>query len=279
MKAFGLTLRIAGAALALLALQVFWSRPRSPAELGLFVVPDLLVVLALALVAASSRQHGWTLSGTLFVLYFGINQLNALDEVLLFKVGLKTPQIYRMMASGFLTALIFCPLLVLILDCWKKPTQGEERGFLLPRSAVEWVGRILLGVLLYVLCYFAAWIITFSFVKSFYAGIKLLGPASILEAEVFLGLVYDVAGLAVVHGMEGHQARAAFALGLSFPILAGVAPLLLPNPFLPYNLRLAHGYEIGVSNFVYGLLLGYLLTRKAVPAAGEQQSWDAESIP
>ncbi len=132
MKAFGLTLRIACATLVLLALQVFWSRPRSPA-LGLFVVPGLLVVLAFGRVAASSYEHGWNLSGTLFVLYFGINQLNTPDEALLFKVGLKAPRIYRMMASGFLTALIFCPLLVLILDCWKKPTQGDEMGFLLPR--------------------------------------------------------------------------------------------------------------------------------------------------
>jgi uncharacterized membrane protein (DUF485 family) len=277
MKAFGLTLRIAGATLALLALQALWSRPRSLAEVGLYVIPDLLIVLALGLVAASSRQQGWKLSGTLFVVYFGINQLDTLDEALLFKVVLKAPQALGMMASGFLTSLVFAPLLVLILGCWKKAPQ-EEVGPLVPRSAANWVGRMLLGDLLYVLCYFAAGILTHPFLKDFYAGIKLPGPASILEMEIFRGLVYVAAGLAVVHGMKGKPARAAMVLSLSFPILAGVAPLLLPNSLLPDYLRLAHGFEIGILSFAYGILLGYLLTRKAAPAVDEQQSESAEAL-
>jgi uncharacterized membrane protein (DUF485 family) len=277
MKAFGLTLRIAGATLVLVALQVLWSRPRSLAALGLYVIPDLLIVLALGLVAASSRQRGWKLSGTLFVLYFGINQLNTLDEVLLFKVGLKAPQALRIMGLGLITSLVFVPLLVLILGCWKKAPQ-EKVGPLVPRSAANWMGRILLGDLLCVLCYVVAGIITLPLVKDFYAGIKLPGPAGILEVEIFRGLVYVAAGLAVVHGIRGKPARAAMVLGLSFPILAGVAPLLLPNSFLPDSVRLAHGFEIGISNFVYGILLGYLLTRKAAPAVDEQQAESTEAF-
>jgi hypothetical protein len=278
MKAFGLTLRIAGATLALLALQALWSRPRSLAELGLYVIPDLLIVLALSLVAASSRQQGWKLAGTLFVLYFGISQLNTLDEALLFKVGLKTPQALRIMGLGLITSLVFVPLLVLILGCWKKAPQ-EKVGPLVPRSAANWVGRILLGDLFYVLCYIVAGIIALPFVKGFYAGIKLPGPASILQVEIFRGFVYVAAGLAVVHGIKGKPTRAAMVLGLSFPILAGVAPLLLPNSFLPDYVRLAHGFEIGISNFAYGILLGYLLTRKAAPAIEIGGPENSESIP
>jgi len=179
MKAFGFTLRIAGATLALLAWQILWNHPRNLAELCLLIIPDLLVVLALGLVAASSHQEGWKLSGTLFVLYFGINQLNTLDEALLFKVGLKAPQVFRMMASSFLTALIFCPMLVLILDCWKKTPQ-EEVGPLVPRPAVNWMVRILLGVLLYVLCYFVAGIIALPFVKDLKLGFQTSYPESFL---------------------------------------------------------------------------------------------------
>ena len=43
MKAFGLTLRIAGGTLALMALQALWSHPRNRAELCLSVIPGLLV--------------------------------------------------------------------------------------------------------------------------------------------------------------------------------------------------------------------------------------------
>ena len=67
-------------------------------------------------------------------------------------------------------------------------------------------------------------------------------------------------------------------LALSFPILAGVAPLLLPNPYLPGHVRLAHGFEIGISNFVYGLLLGYVLTRKAAPGFDVEQGEGTETF-
>jgi hypothetical protein len=277
MKAFGLTLRIAGATLVLVALQALWIHPRSLAQLGLSVLPNFLIVLALALVAASSRHQGWKLSGALLVLYFGINQLNTLDEALLFKVGVKALQAIHMVGSGFLTSLIFAPLLVLILGSWKKPQ--EETKPLVPRSAANRAARILLGDALYVLCYFIAGMIVFPFVKDFYVGIKLPGPASVLEMQVFRGLVYVAAGLAVADGMKGERGRAAVALGLSFPILAGVAPLLLPNPYLPDYVRLAHGFEIGISNLVYGVLLGYLLTRKAAPATGSEQAESVESLP
>lgn len=277
MKAFGLTLRISGATLLLVALQALWIHPHGFGQLALSVLPDILIVLALALVAASSCQRGWKLAGVLFVLYFGINQLNTLDEALLFNVGVKTSQAIGMIGREFVTSLVFAPLLVLILGCWKGRPQ-EEAEPLVPRSAANWMGRILLGDLLYVLCYFIAGMIAFPFVKDFYVGIKLPGPASIMEMQVFRGLVYVAAGLAVVHGMKGHRARAAITLGLSFPILAGVAPLLLPNPFLPDYVRLAHGFEIGISNFIYGILLGYLLTRKATPVADTQQVGTAETL-
>lgn len=277
MKAFGLTLRIAGAALVLVALQALWSHPQNLAQVGRSILPNLLVVLALALVAAGSRQEGWKLSGTLFILYFGINQLNTLDEALFFKIGVNASQGIRLAASGLLMSLIFAPLLVLVLGCWKRPR--EEVKPLTARSAANWAGRIVLGDVLYVLCYFFAGLITFPFVKDFYSGIRLPGPSSILQMEIFRGMVYVAAGLAVVHGMKGERGRAAVSLGLSFPVLAGVAPLLLPNPYLPDYVRLAHGFEIGISNLVYGVLLGYLITRKAAPAINGALAESAESLP
>ncbi len=276
MKAFNLPLRIAGATLALLALQELWNLPRTPAQLGPLILPNLFLVLALALVAASSNQQGWKLSGTLFVLYYGINQLNTLDEALLFKIGLEASQTLAMMASGLVTSLVFAPLLVLLLGCWKNKTEEEVKP-LLPRSAANWAGRIVLGDLLYVVCYFIAGMLAFPFVRDFYAAFKLPAPASMLGMEIFRGLVYVAAGLAVTNGMKGERGKAAIALGLSFPVLAGVAPLLLPNPYLPGYVRVTHGFEIGISNLIYGVLLGFLLTRKAAPAPDLPRAGRAES--
>lgn len=278
MKTFDLTLRIGGATAVLLALQDLWGRlwiaEPFTFRLGLSALASLLIVLALALVAASSSQQGWKLSGTLFLLYFGINNLNTLDETLLFKIGIQPSQVFRLMASGFCTALIFAPLLVLILGAWENSEQ-EERKPLIHRSAAGWAGRIVLGVLLYVVCYFSAGPSVSPFIKDLFAGIGIPRSVSIIEMEIFRGVVYVVAGLAVVQGMKGARGRAAVALGLSFPILAGVAPLLTHSPYLPGYVRMTRGAEISVSNLVYGAILGYILTRKAAPVIDTQQ---AESV-
>lgn len=273
MRVFGLTLRIAGATAVLLALQALWSRlwvaMPFTRGLGLPALSSLLVVLALSLVAAGSSQQGWKLSGTLFVLYFGINVLSTLDETLMFKIGFQPREDFRLMAAGLCVALIFAPLLVLILGCWKNGGQEEPR-VVESRSAANWVGRIVLGDFLYVVFYFIAGLAAMPFVRDFYAGIKLPDSASMVELEILRGLVYVAAGLAVVHGMKGKRGRAAATLGLAFPILAGVAPLLMYNPYLPDYVRLAHAFEIGTSNLAFGALLGHILTLKAAPHTNVQ---------
>ncbi len=46
------------------------------------------------------------------------------------------------------------------------------------------------------------------------------------------------------------------------PVLGGIAPLLLPNPFMPSGIRLAHGFEVGISNFLFGMIVGAALASK-----------------
>jgi hypothetical protein len=282
MKVFGLTLRFAGATLMLLALQTLWGHlwiaTPFTREVGLPALSGILVVLALSLVAASSSQQGWTLSGTLFVLYFGINCLNSLDETFLYKIGIKAYEMFRLIGSGFCTALIFAPLLVLILGCWNTDEQ-EAAEAVVPRSAANWVTRIAIGVLLYVLCYYVTGMAAHPFVKDFSAGFKLPDTAGMLGMEFLRGIVYVAAGLAVTSGMKGKRSRAAATLSLAFPILAGVAPLLVHNPYLPDYIRLAHGFEIGTSNLAYGALLGHILTLKAAPAIAAPPAENAESLP
>lgn len=282
MKAFGLTLRVAGGMLLLVALQAFWGRMwlavQFKSELGLPFLSSLFVVLALGLVAAGSRQRGWALAGTLFVLYFGINQLNTLNEAVLFKVGLTPHQVLQLLGAGICTALTFAPLLVFVLGCWEK--RGQEKvGPLVPRSAAGWAGRIVLSEVLYVLIYFIVGMAAFPLVKDYYAGFKLPGLASVLGMELSRGMVYVAAGLVVSIGMKGQRGRAAATLGLAFPILAGVAPLLAHNPYLPDYVRLAHGFEICISDLAFGALLGHILTLKAVQRDRVPDAENGTSLP
>jgi hypothetical protein len=46
-----------------------------------------------------------------------------------------------------------------------------------------------------------------------------------------------------------------------------VAPLLPDNPYMPADIRFYHGIEVTVSNFLFGLAVGYLFNwRRPVPA-------------
>jgi len=60
--------------------------------------------------------------------------------------------------------------------------------------------------------------------------------------------------------------HAALALGLAFSVLGGVVPLLPDNPLMPPNIRFAHSIEIGVSNFIFGVILAYLFIPRPAPA-------------
>jgi hypothetical protein len=48
------------------------------------------------------------------------------------------------------------------------------------------------------------------------------------------------------------------------------AALLVPNPFMPYEVRMAHLRETASSNFLFGMALGWLFGRRsATPGATE----------
>jgi hypothetical protein len=51
-----------------------------------------------------------------------------------------------------------------------------------------------------------------------------------------------------------------------------VAPLLIANPYLPDAIRYAHLPEVGVSNVLFGLLAGWLLSPPATGAAGAERA-------
>jgi uncharacterized membrane protein (DUF485 family) len=272
MKSLNMILRILGATLVLLLLLPFQAvvlgDAPSFAMSGWSVLSSLLIVLVLALVAWNSSQWGWRLSATVFLIYFGINILNTEDEAILFKVGLEARQSLLMIGAGLIITLVFAPAFVWILGKWSG-SPGGERVTLAPRSAFGWAWRIVTGDLAYIFCYFVAGMMVFPFVKDFYSSTTLPEPGIILTAQFLRGLVYVGAGLAVASGMAGKRRQAMLVLALAFPVLAGVAPLIVPGPYMPGPVRLAHGIEIGVSNFVYGVILALLLTRKTQNPAGQ----------
>lgn len=125
----------------------------------------------------------------------------------------------------------------------------------------------------YIFLYFLAGMLVFPFVQDFYAAKTIPAVGDILKMQVFRGLVYIGVALPAVRLFEGNLRRGALALGLAFSVLGGIAPLELPNPLMPANVRLAHGLEVGVSNFIYGVILARLLAPKPGVEAPAQLTW------
>jgi hypothetical protein len=76
----------------------------------------------------------------------------------------------------------------------------------------------------------------------------------------------------LVRSLAASRREAALLTGLVFSVIGGVAPLLVPNPYMPASIRMVHLAEVGVSNLLYGALCGWVL-------AGAARAGHASRVP
>ena len=136
-------------------------------------------------------------------------------------------------------------------------SQSPFAGFI-ARGIV--VRTALLG-LIYAVIYFAAGATIYPFVQEFYANKPLpaTGPLFVLQAVV-RGPIFVGVGALVVALLRSTRGVHAAAVALTLAGLGGVTALLVPNPLFPDHIRLVHLAEVGVSNLVFGALVGWALT-------------------
>ena len=79
----------------------------------------------------------------------------------------------------------------------------------------------------------------------------------------------------LVRSLSGPAWQAALLVGLAFAGLMAPA-LLFPNPAMPWPVRWVHMVEIGVSNFLFGLIAAFVLR---LGARQESGSPEAEALP
>jgi len=60
--------------------------------------------------------------------------------------------------------------------------------------------------------------------------------------------------------LKGGWLEAAITIALLFSVLMN-AQLLLPNPYMPATVRMSHFVETASSNFIFGMLIGWLLMK------------------
>ena len=222
---------------------------------------NFLIFTALGYYIIHSNLKGIRLSLSVFVIYIIIGNLNLIVEAIIFNlVSFETALIA--LPRDIIMTLFISSALVYVLGKWDSKTEIIEYQSI---TALGWVWRIAVGDFLYLFFYIAAGITLMTLypeLMEFYNEKAPPPPEIIFGTQLIRGLVFVLAAILICSTMNLTRLKKAVLVGLIFSILGGIAPLILPNEVMPLNLRMGHLFEVGISNFLYGYLLGYLLTQK-----------------
>jgi hypothetical protein len=235
---------------------------------GWLLLSNFTVVLALSYPVLHSSSKGIRLALAVFLLYFGVSYFNTFIEGVFFQLDIRPDEVVRLVVSGLLVALLFSPLFVMLLGRMSVPGSGHRTAYV-ERSRTGWIWRIAAADCTYFVLYIIAGMIVFPYVKQFYATKALPGMTQIFLMQVFRGLVFLGVSLPLMRAMTTPTLHKALSIGLAFSVLGGISLLILPNPYMPENIRMAHLVEVGISNFIFGVLAVFLLDQKTRPASAE----------
>jgi len=239
-----------------------------------------LTTAVIAWLILRSRGRGWRLAGTMIIVFYGVQTFMPQVESLIFQFSpgfashLPIGMVPRLMAAGLVLACLWIPLAVRILGRWRPDAPAEASGGpVQPWVAVRW--RLLLAAVAYVALYF-----TFGYyvawrrpaITAYYQGTDpgsfwlslhnmLRGTPWLAPVQALRGLLWTGLGLTVVRNLRGSVVEKALAVGALFAVVM-CAGLLLPNPFMPHEVRMIHLVETASSNFLFGCLLVWLFRPK-----------------
>ncbi|GET25136.1 hypothetical protein [Prolixibacter sp. NT017] len=220
-----------------------------------------------------SNWRRWKLAGLLALEIFVIQFALSAVEALFFGGYLKMPAnlAWSMIFTGIILSLVWSPLAVLISGNWKpkEDTQPERPAI----GNMFWVNIALLCVVIYPFLYqlagyFIAWRVPE--VRALYDGLEAQ-PTFIAQLGSFVfsklhllqiirGLVWIAIAIPVMLAMKSGMWMKALMVGLLFALLMN-AQHLLPNALMVPEVRLAHFIETASSNFVWGFVIVWLLSK------------------
>ena len=140
------------------------------------------------------------------------------------------------------------------------------------------IARVMMLGLLYTVIYFIAGITIYPFVRDFYTD-KPLPPAGLVFAlqAIVRGPMFAAIGALVITILRSSRTTHALAVAATLSGLGGLTALLPPNPLFPDDVRLVHLAEVGISNAVFGWLVGWMLTPARRPAVSLSHSLEGKA--
>ena len=215
--------------------------------IGLYLLLNFAV---LWFVARSSAARRWPLAMMLLLLGFVVGSANNLLEAVVYGV-LSLRQAVAAAVPAAVVFIILSAAAVLAVGRWKIGSQAERphRATLIQLAGV---------VVAYQVLYWTAGTLVYPYIAHFYAA-KTIPPVyevaslQVVRSLIFFGAAYPL--------LRAGLRSAPLIMGLVYGVIGGIAPLLPDNPYMPADIRFYHGIETSVSNFLFGLIVGYLFTR------------------
>jgi hypothetical protein len=222
-------------------------------EAAVLVVNGLSTAALLAIIAFS-RVRGRALVLVLFVALFAIQTGMMQIETVAFSasVEMPLPDVLRLLVSSAIAAAIISAVAALLFH-----PAGEG-----PAAAAPMLGwRIAAAALLYVIAYFTAgqfiaW--QFEAVRSYYAATELPSFRILIPLQMFRGVLWALIALFIVLRLRGSLIVRMALMAAIFAVLTA-SPLLYPNAYMPWGVRLGHLMEIGTSEAAWGALAAWIL--------------------
>ncbi len=300
-KALGFVLKTALIAIAMLIAMIVATELVLPAEameaasqeqsgnvILLLLIINIVNALLFGLVVTQSRWHGLPLLLGLTFAFYGVQTLIGQIEAIVFLTPLgerfgagSIPTLTMPMdfitsqfIIGAAQAVVAAPLAVLLFG---KIKADEERSaaalfpqFRLPQWLLKLGAVIVLYELLYFgFGYFVAW--KNPAVTAFYQGTDpgsflaqmrnvVTETPTLIPFQAFRALLWVAFALPVISMLRHKPWLGALATGLFLSLPMNI-PHIVPNPFMPADVRLVHFIETASSNFIFGVLMFWLLHR------------------
>lgn len=217
-----------------------------------------ITISVIYIVRINIRQTKFLSFAFIFIVYFLIGHFNILIEAYIFNV-LDLSTTVRELLRGFMVTVITSLLAVYLFDGSEK----IRRTFFIQRPLFSWTWRFVLIIFTYILFYGIAGILVQSTIAEFmvFYDNKIPSLEVILSTQVFRGGIFAAVTFVMTKLLTTKRLTTALIIGLTYSILGGIAPLITPNEHMPQYIRIIHGFEVGISNFLFGMISCFILTQ------------------
>ena len=241
----------------------------------IFGIINILIIIGLIL---SSRWNGWKLALLLGAAYYGAVTFLTQIEAWYFmsNITFDPKLVPRLFIMGLPVAFVYIPLAVLILGKSKKKHIAKPTSSLIYPTK-QWIWKLILIAIIYILLYwsagyFIAW--QNADLRAFYGSPGDILPFWEHTAKTFQtnfglfpfqairAILWTLCAIPIIHGSKVNVWFTAILVGLFFTI-PQISGLILENPLMPNaSVRLSHMIEGISSNFVFGMIIVWLLHRE-----------------